>query len=145
MKPTLILIAVLPLVAGMLTCSGDGGSGSLSTTAVSPDVTGTWDARFTITGGTVAPLGTQFSASFMLVQTGTMVTGTFPTPSGGTGEISGTIMGRTMTFTVTESPPCAGSFSGTADISSTSRRLDGSGTGTDCNGTASADFTADKR
>src|SRR5215831_12263608 len=111
---------------------------------LAPSVTGTWDTTVTVTGGTAAPAGTIFDVVLDLVQTGSNVTGTYTT-STGDGTVTGTVSGRTLTFTLTQVHPCAGSFSGSATIGPLNAEMTGSFSGSDCAGTMDASFLATKR
>ena len=53
------------------------------------------------------------------------VTGSFTAADGTTGSIAGSINGSTLTFTITQTAPCAGSHDGTASIENGGDRLSG--------------------
>ena len=131
-------------LAGALGASlGCGSSDSL--TGATPNVHGTWDATMTVTGGTQASPGTEFTVTFDLNQTGTEVYGTFSTQGGADGIVTGSVSGMTVTGSATQAPACAGSydFVGTVDASGTS--MTGTFDGSDCSGTLQATFTATKQ
>ncbi len=143
-KAAALVASVLVLCA--LACGGGGGGGSDD--IISPpnsNVTGTWDALMTVTGGSQLPAGIQFTATFTLAQSGTAVSGTFATEEGLSGSISGSVSGSVITFTITQGSPCPGTFDGAGTISSSSDAIAGSYSGSDCNGTLQATFTAIKR
>ncbi len=61
------------------------------------NVGGTWDVVITVTGGTQAPAGTQFSATFTLAQGGGNVTGRFAREGGVSGQLTGRVVRRSFT------------------------------------------------
>ncbi len=131
------LVVTLALLTGCGGGSSDGGGMGDHT-----DVTGTWDVTFTVTGGNVVPVGQRYNGTLMLVQTGMDVTGTFPTPGGSSADLEGMVVGQALTFTITEDPPCSGTAMGDGTIDASFNRIDGTTSGTDCNGTVEADFVA---
>jgi len=137
-------IAALPVLLLLLTACGssDSGGGGGSRPP-STDVTGIWDVTFTVTGGDLGvPIGSQYSGTLTLVQSGMDVSGAFPTPGGSTASLEGLVVGQALTFTITEDPPCSGTATGDGTIDADFNRIDGSTSGTDCNGTVMADFVA---
>jgi len=142
---TLGLVLALAALAPLGGCGGSGSSDGGGMGAHT-DVTGTWNVTFTVTdGGGVVPTGQQYSGTLMLVQTGMDVTGSFPTPGGSTADLQGMVVGQTLTFTITELDPCPGTATGMGTIDAAFNRIDGSSSGTDCNGTVAADFVATRR
>ena len=123
-------------------------SGLLDGPFTLPDanLTGTWNATLTVTGGVQAPVGTQLTATFTIAQTGSTITGTFSTGGGFSGSLSGTVSGQTFSLTITQGAPCPGTFTGagTAPSSNTQNQMTGSYSGSDCNGTLAVDFVAPK-
>jgi hypothetical protein len=110
------------------------------------DVSGTWDVIASITGGNVGPVGTEITGVFVLVQTGSTVSGTFEGEGGLTGTVSGSVSGHSLSFTIQQGPTCPGTFTGSGTISSGSDEVDGSYSGSDsCGETISATFVAYKR
>ncbi len=140
-------LSAISLCIFLLTLPGCGGGGDNNSVVPQPtvDVTGTWDATMTVTGGTQAPPGFQFTATFTLAQSGTSVSGTFATEGGLSGQVSASLSGQTINFTITQGLPCTGSFTGAAAVSTSGTQINGSYSGSDCNGSLSASFVANKR
>jgi hypothetical protein len=99
-------------------------------------ITGTWYGTTAIPG-----IGNS-SATFSLVQSGANVTGTFAIIGFGSGGVTGTVSGGVLSFTVTETSPCPGTFTGTATSDDGFRSMVGSFSGTDCDGFWSANIAA---
>ena len=140
-------IAVVLLVGLTLSACGGGGGGTQDSIPL-PDLTGTWDAVMTVTGGTQLPPGASFTAVLTLVQLGSGATGTFLTSDGLGGDMTGTVRpdGLVIDFTIAQANPCPGSFGGFASANSPSGMvLAGQYSGADCNGTLAAEFVATKR
>ena len=75
------------------------------------NVEGVW------TGSMGSPVTTTQALVLTLSQTGTSLTGTFNIENGSaTGTISGSVRGDIVTFTATQTTPCAGSYTGDADV-----------------------------
>lgn len=108
------------------------------------NLTGTWNATLTVTGGVQAPVGTQFTATFTIVQAGSTFTGTFSTGGGFSGSLNGTVSSQTFSLTITQGAPCPGTFTGAGTANSTVTQMTGSYSGSDCNGTLAVDFVATK-
>ena len=108
------------------------------------NLTGTWNATLTVTGGVQAPVGTQLTATFTIAQTGSTITGTFSTGGGFSGSLSGTVSGETFSLTITQGAPCPGTFTGAGTATSAVTQMAGSYAGSDCNGTLAVDFVATK-
>jgi hypothetical protein len=91
--------------------------------------------------------GFPFSAeiSFALSTSGSVVTGSWTTDAGVSGTLTGTISGSTLTFTLAENVPCTGSWSGTANIQQAGAFLSGSFSGSDCGGSGTLTFTAERQ
>lgn len=80
-------------------------------------------------------------ATFTLTEYLGTVTGTFTTDDGMAGSISGTVSGSNVAFTINQTAPCAGTFSGTATISDAGGRLMGTYSGdSPCTGAVTAIF-----
>ncbi len=106
-------------------------------------VTGTWIASVTANpaGGSFA--AGQFTATFTLSQSGAAVSGTFTTSEGASGTVSGSVSLHTFTFTMTQTVPCDGSFTGEGTIIDAWTQMSGGYSGSDsCAGNFSASFTA---
>lgn len=142
-------LAVMAMIAVfVLAGCGGGGDGGGNPAPIPPtvDVTGTWDASMTVTGGeTSLPVGYTWTGVFTVIQSDSTVSGTFSTPVAGVGKISGTVSGDDASFTSTQGPYCAGIFNGFAMVSAASNQMSGTYTGVDCSGTLWASFTATKR
>ena len=138
----LAVIAVFVLVG----CGGGGGDSSGSA-PVPPtgDVTGTWDVSMTVTGGTQAPVGFHWTAVFTVVQSGSSVSGTGVTSSDTGGQVSGSVSGDDLDFTLAQTSPCVGTYHGFAMVNAASNQMSGTYSGSDCFGTLQASFTATKR
>jgi hypothetical protein len=106
------------------------------------DLTGTWDALMTVTGGTQAPIGFEWTAVYTVVQTGSTVSGTFETDMGLSGEVSGSVFGDQVSMTINQGPICPGTFHGSARVKR--KKMIGTYSGSDSNGTLEASFTAFK-
>jgi hypothetical protein len=139
-----LVIAAFGLAAAMaLGCGGGSDGGMIG--SQDANVTGTWVATLTVTGGTQGPPGTQFAAVFTLAQSGTRVTGTFATAGGGSGVMSGTVAGQAFSFNVAQNAPCAGTYSGSATVNGAETQLTGGYSGSDCNGTLQISAVATKQ
>ena len=128
-------------------CSNNEGSGNLVppvslTPPVVADVNGLWRVQATATAGTQLPVGRTFSFVMTLSQVGSTVSGTVMNSVDLVTDVTGLVNGQILTFTLTQGAPCAGSFSGAGTASNGDTVLTGSYSGSDCNGTLSADFTA---
>ena len=100
----------------------------------------------TVIGGeTSLPAGYTWTSVFAVIQSDSVVSGTFSTPVGGVGQISGTVSGNDVSFTSTQGPYCAGIFNGFAMVNAASNQMSGTYTGVDCSGILWASFTAAKR
>jgi hypothetical protein len=106
------------------------------------DLTGTWDALMTVTGGTQAPIGFEWTAVITVVQTGSTVSGKFETDMGLSGDISGSVLGDMVSMTINQGPIFPGTFHGSAKV--TRKKMIGTYSGSDTNGTLEASFTASK-
>jgi hypothetical protein len=138
----LALIAVFVLVG----CGGGGGDNS-GPAPIPPtvDITGTWDASMTVTGGTQAPVGFHWTAVFTVIQSGSSVIGTGITSSGSGGQVSGSVSGDDLVITLTQTSPCNGIYHGNGMVNAASNQMSGTYSGSDCNGTLQTSFTAIKR
>lgn len=135
----LVVVAFIGLGALVLLHACGGGGGSSPTEPTHANVTGTWDAQIS------SDRDGDFTAVFTLSQTGTSVTGTYRTPGGASGDITGSVSGQVFTFTLTQTDPCSGTYTGSATVTSDNRRASGSYSGSDCFGSISASFTARRR
>jgi hypothetical protein len=73
------------------------------------------------------------------------VAGTFTAADGTAGSISGTVNGTSLTFTITQTAPCAGMHDGTATIANAGDRLTGFYMGSSpCTGPVNANFVVDR-
>ena len=155
MRSTAGWICFFLLLTSIVGCgsSGDLFDGDLP--PIDANLTGTWNVTLTVTGGVQAPVGTQFTQTFSIVQTGSSFTGTFSTVGGFSGSLSGTVSGQTflgqtfsLTVTLTQGPSCPGTFTGAGTASlallSSFSTMTGSYSGSDCNGTLAVDFVATK-
>jgi hypothetical protein len=116
-----------------------GGNDSPSGASTSTDLSGTWDATYTVPGLSIG-------AVFQLSQTNSAVTGTYVVSGGApTGNVTGTVSGDQITFRFDQNQPCPGTFNGTGTISNGGRRITGSYSGSDCSGSLAPTFVADKR
>ena len=141
-------LALLAVIAVFVLIGCGGGGGDSSGPAPIPptvNVTGTWDASMTATGGTQMPVGTRWATVMTAIQSGSGVSGTFSTAGGLVGQASGTVSGDDISFTVTQGPICAGTFNGFAMVNAASNQMSGTYSGADCNGTLQTSFTATKR
>ena len=135
LRAATLLLAILSSFA----CAGS----TDSLTGPPPTVTGTWNASVTAN-----PVGDpfaagQFTATFTLSQSGAAVSGTFTTSEGASGTVSGSVSLHTFTFTLTQTVPCDGTFSGAGTIIDAWTQMSGGYAGSDsCAGTFSASFTA---
>lgn len=85
------------------------------------------------------------TATFTLTEYLNGVSGTFTTSDGTGGTVTGTISGSTVSFTINQSTPCAGTFNGTASISNGADRLTGTYSGNSpCTGAVSASFVTNR-
>ena len=135
-------IAGLMIFGALLSgCGGDDDDGMTGDV----NVTGTWDAVMTVTGGTQAPAGMQFTAVLTLAQSGSSVTGTFRTEGGLSGQVSGSVSGQFLSFTLSQGYPCSGTFRGSGTVNDLGTRFPGSYSGSDCHGTLEASVVATKR
>jgi type V secretory pathway adhesin AidA len=146
MAKSLIWAAVLIVSAVLFVgCSDDPSGSSATPPSIAPppvaDVEGIWVGRGTVTGGTQQRVGRKFNLVLTLSQVDSEVTGAVMTGLGMEWDATGTLNGQVLTFTLTQSQPCAGSYSGAGTASNGDSELTGSFSGTDCNGTLSADFT----
>jgi hypothetical protein len=141
-------LAILAVIAVFVLVGCGGGGGDSSGPAPGPptvNVTGTWDASMTITGGTQGPVGFHWTAVFTVVQSGSSVSGTGVTSSGSGGQVSGSVSGDDLDITLTQTTPCTGTYHGIGMVNAASNQMSGTYSGADCNGTLQASFTAIKR
>jgi len=142
MKRLALLAAIAVFV--LIGCGGGGGDSS-GNAPIPPtiDVTGTWDTSMTVTGGTQGPVGFHWTAVFTVIQSGASVSGTGITSSNTGGQVSGSVSGDDLDFTLTQTSPCAGTYHGIGMVNG--NQMSGTYAGGDCGGTLQASFTAVKR
>jgi len=101
MKRLALLAAIAVFV--LIGCGGGGGDSS-GNAPIPPtiDVTGTWDTSMTVTGGTQGPVGFHWTAVFTVIQSGASVSGTGITSSNTGGQVSGSVSGDDLDFTLTQ-------------------------------------------
>ena len=129
---TLVLLGIVSLTACGGYSSGPDGDGA--------SVTGTYTGTVTISGAPV-PLNVTFNLS----QYGDAVTGSFVTDVPTSGTLTATVSGTTAAFTISQTTPCAGTFTGTGTISNSGGRISGSYSGTSpCTGPISATFVVNR-
>ena len=95
------------------------------------NLTGTWNATFR------SSLVPQANGTLTLAQSGTTLSGTYTIPSTGAGgSVSGTVLGQTVKFTLTQTGPpgCTGTFTGHAVVMSPPEVLFFYYSGNDCLG-----------
>lgn len=130
----LVLLGIVSLEACGGYSSGPDGNGALVAGTYTGTVTGTVNGE---------PLSLQ--ATFALSQSGDAIAGTFSTNAGTSGSISAILSGTTATFTISQTTPCAGTFTGTGTITNSGGRISGSYAGTSpCNGSVSATFVVNR-
>jgi hypothetical protein len=113
-------------------CSGSINETWTATKASAPaaNLTGTW------TGTYASSLVPQTSIVITLNQTGANLTGTYDSPNGATGSVSGVVSGKVGTFRLTQTTAqCPGSFDGHAVLNDTPEFLVFAYGGSDCLGT----------
>ena len=141
----LALLAVIAMFV-LIGCGGGGGDSS-SPSPIPPtvDVTGTWDASITATGGTQFPVGSHGTAVFTMVQSGSTASGTWVLSGGGGGQVSGSVSADDLDLTIAQTNPCVGTFHAIGMVNSASNLMSGTYAGADCGGTVQASFTSTKR
>ena len=140
------MVVGLLLISIAIGCGGGGGDDGGGALPPTVDVTGTWDASITATGGTAVPVGFQYSGVMTMIQSGSTASGTFSISLGGVGQISGTVSGDDFSFTaINQAPNCSGTFNGIGMVNATGDQMSGTYAGGDCGGTYQASFTATKR
>jgi len=131
------------LVVALLLASGcgDGDGSTASDTPV--ELNGPFLGIAVVMGGTAYPPNTSYPIVFDLVQAGDTLTGSYNTADSNTptsGTLAGTIAERGFSFTLTETVPCTGTFTGSATVSSSGISFGGAYSGADCSGTTEAGF-----
>jgi hypothetical protein len=102
-----------------------------ATKASGPEVnlTGTWRSTFQ------SSLVSRTDGTLVLTQSGSAVTGTYSLVNGATGSVSGTVIGRMLTFKLTQTTAgCAGTFTGHGAVMAAPELLTYFYTGSDCLG-----------
>ena len=110
-------LAMLFVACFFLGACGGGGGGSSSTPAPPPSVDGTgiW------TGTVTSSVSGTVTGTLNVTQTGASVTGNYITSNGAFGNVSGTVSGNTISFTITPSQAgCTGTLSGTGVVTTPS-------------------------
>ncbi len=87
----------------------------------------------------------QFDVQITIIQTGTSLTGTWASSAGGSGTAAGVVNGTTVQFTLTQTDPCDGLYTGSAQVQSGGNRISGSYSGNDCGFALSATFSVNRR
>ena len=105
-------------------------------------VDGIWTLEGNVTGGTLVPVGSRFTLVMNISQLGNGMTGTVQSENGMRRPMTGTVDGQDLTFRITQGKPCAGTFSGSGTAMNGNTKLIGSYSGSDCNGSLTAEFTA---
>ena len=141
MRQRPVVLAIVCSAVLLVSCGG-GDDSMMAPPGI--NVTGTWNATVTVTGGTQAPPSPQFTATFTIVQSGSSVSGTFATQGGLSGQVSGSVSGQAFSFTVNQGPPCPGTFNGSATVNASGNQFSGSYSGSDCNGTLQVTVVASK-
>ena len=139
------LVVGLLFICFAIGCGGGGGDGGVGALPPTVDVTGTWDAMMTATGGTSVPVGSQWIVVLTVIQSGSTVSGTFSSSNGGSGQVSGSVSGDDFSFTANQGPPCVGTFNGFGMVNATGNQVNGTYSGAECNGTLQSSFTGSKR
>ena len=128
----LLLLALLATV--LQACGGgSGGRGGVPApmaTSCRVAISGTRDGQPYSTEGT-----------FVLSRSGNIVSGTWETMDGTSGTASGIISGMTLTFMLTQTEPCPGTYTGTATVMTTGE-FSGNYSGTSCLGDVTTSFTS---
>lgn len=110
------------------------------------DVTGAWDVVMTTTISiNNTPVTFDYTTQMTLIQTDSIVTGTFGTEGVIEGEISGIVQENIFTFTIEQTVPCEGLFEGTGTIESSGKKCNGEFSGSDCDGARDVSFKATLR
>ena len=121
MKISIVILTALLLI-GCKHSSSSSGGGSTPIT----NVAGTYSGPYSSSSGA-------HTLSLTLVQNGASITGTFVVDSGVfIGSATGSVGTDKVSLSVTETVPCAGTWSGTAAINTNSLLVNA--TGTDCGG-----------
>jgi len=130
------IIVLVPLL--LFGCKKNKDSADPSPIPSPVNVAGVWNGSL---GSSTAPTR---ALVLTLAQTGGSMTGTFNINAGGaTGTVSGSVSRNTLTFTATQTTPCAGSFTGDADVSGNA--MDGTLVGTSiCGGAFNGAFFVDR-
>jgi hypothetical protein len=137
-----MMLRATTLFLAILASFGCGGSTN-SVTGDPPTVTGTWNATVTANPAAGPFAAGQFTATFTLAQSDAAVSGTYTTSDGASGTVSGTVSLHTLSFTLTQSAPCEGSFTGAGTIIDAWTQMSGGYAGSDsCAGSFTVNFTA---
>lgn len=95
------------------------------------NLSGTWNASFISSAQPIAVNGTM-----TITQTGSTITGTYTTTTGGSGTVSGTVLGRMFLFSMNQTTQgCTGTFSGHGAVVPSPEFIVYNYTGQDCLGT----------
>ncbi|MEA3245514.1 MAG: hypothetical protein U9Q74_05100 [Gemmatimonadota bacterium] len=112
-------------------CNGTLNATWTASKAGGPEValSGTWNGTF------ASSLVSRTSGTLVLSQNGANVTGTYTLPNGARGNLTGTVSGRTMTFTLSQTTVgCTGTFAGHGVLMPSPELLVYFYTGSDCLG-----------
>lgn len=129
--------AFLIAVAGFDTTSR--GPYSIQMDPIAP-VAGLYEGTYTVP----SPSGGTFTGDLTLsiYRTGMTLGGSWWSAGGYGGTLAGSVEAGSVSFALTSSPPCAGSFTGTATATVAGSVLTGTFSGSDCDGAFSATFQA---
>lgn len=100
------------------------------------NITGTWHGTYSATHIATT------SITFTLVQNGTTLSGTFFASNGASGNMQGTIDGSSISFSMTATSSCPGTYNGTATVSE--NMMNANFSGTDCLGYETGHASATK-
>lgn len=112
---------------------------SLSRGSGGANLTGDYQGTATVQGAG------QTQIHITIIQFGTSLSGTWSSDIGGSGTAAGTVNGANVVFTLTQTQPCAGSYSGTGTIQNNGARIVGSYSGDDCGTSLTATFTVNRQ
>lgn len=127
MKRQMFLLVFFCLI---LSACGGGGSAPAQI-----DISGKWNGTFFNERNT-------YAVTFIVVQSGNNITGTYSSTSGGSGHIQGKIEGANLTFTLTQTNVCTGTYTGNAVVKNNTITF--SGSGSDCIGVYNGGGTVTK-
>jgi len=103
-------------------------------------IEGYWVGQGDVTGGNMASVGQRFDLTMTVSQVGNGVTGTVMDENGSVFDLAGTVKGQSLTFTLTQDKPCAGTFTGSATAMNGDTKIIGDYSGNGCRGSITAEF-----